>query len=867
MTMRIAVVVDQASDEVIEALEWLLPAAQLTPTTVEDVVARGRESYDLAMLIGDVDARSLRQEPIPLLVCGLRPVVELGMSSGDPKAGEVTGTTTLWSTSDEPDTVATRIADLSEGAAWASPSSSAISVATAFPDRPHQSTVFRYAKGDWMIEDVAPADRTALLLDLQNARKLSRSACQLVWSTLAWAAGKGPAPEYGDTASEPVAAGGQTLRETLGDKEYQEWVHDRVSRKIFLRLGAVGVAGMIAVASLAFQGVKSIITQRVDTSVQSRTAAVERTIPGVVAKTLIDQVLVQEEVEKIALQAATEATSKVVAEETKPDKIRELVQKAVEDKDLLEVLVDAAATQIEESGGIRIQKLLLEELRPDLVDPRLDPNQRVQVLRLLVIFEPEQIRLNEAILDLLGDEHLLTVEIVALALRAFEATTADPVTDETLAAALALLGSPEYLTDATRETFADFIGRLPSGYAPKLRDWIVSREEASVDQEVVALGLSRIGSGNESLEALTDLATSNDAEHQRLGFAGLSLIRRTDFDDTIRREQLTRLWERVKSADVNDTTELFRDDSSIAQLARRLYTAVVTRDYDELERINPPTGSAAGERLIELRDRCAALSEFEQVESRFPSVERMLYWVNNGREQPAEQLALAGASLAGMSLGDILRRFGPEITDPDAYEYLEEVAVRGKRARVPRPAGDRPGVQRHHSGGVLRPAQRRRGRRAGPAVPRFLELRKRAERRGRDLGLRQGRARASLANGPDRGPPPLRARRHAAAPAEPDESRCLRATELGPRRRCGVLRAGPGVRRRDHGQGPEGPAAVLAPVRRRSGYAGSPGRRDPATPGRRRDERRGGRPPAERARHDRDRWPPGTPSSRRCSDV
>ena len=378
---------------------------------------------------------------------------------------------------------------------------------------------------------------------------------------------KDPA-DGGDHPNESRGAAADSVQKeeptrTLSENEYRDWVQDRISAKLLIRitgfLSVLGIAGIIGFGTLAVNFIDSQITLKLPVIKTDILKDLAPTVKGEVASTLLNITDLEEKLKKTAQDVvkmevsqerieglAKEEVKRLVDRETRPERIEELVRTAIIAPKQLDFIVRAVSEEIRLSDGI--QTVLLEQIRPMVLDEKADVNQRASALHMVLIFESQEAELRSLLKDVLASGNDFGTEFYKVALKSFKPADDTHIDAQVLENVMDLCTTRPEMTSATRQAVFSFASRFSAEHAKSLITRIERPNISPIAARFLLDCLIQL-QGDAVVSALVDMATAEKSELSDLGWLGLSLLER---DRAIgfeaRDAALQRLWPVVQNS-------------------------------------------------------------------------------------------------------------------------------------------------------------------------------------------------------------------------------------------------------------------------------------------------------------------------------
>ena len=491
---------------------------------------------DLVVICSQRASSELREAPIPIIACHPKVLFELGMTLamssidfGDTQGKTVQVNDTVFG---HPLTAGLEGVRVISGSAveqgWARPGSNAI-VAATLPDNAAKAVAFGYEQGDPMPALIAVHRRVGFLIGFDHQAKLETDGWKFFDAAVQWAIYNGGLIRQSiERKTATSSSGAASPTKVLSTDEYRDWVQEKVARGVLIKLSTIlsfiGLAGLVAIISLGLNFITSsidnkikTIDDRIDNRIDEKIKVVSNDLEkevndemeGQVAKTLLNtgQILaqLQKEADKIVSNLLDsekiETLVKEAFEKVESEKIASLVKKAFEQEDLRKYLVEAAAREIGETDII--DELLAKRFRPILRDEneQYDVHQRIQALRLILVFGTDAEKLREDLMVLIKDQERADYDLKEIALNSYRPSKDLSQDKGDLDDILNMLKSLKAPTESFRESAVNCIARFPDDHAQQLHDWLKQKKirpnisivlaglvKMQGDKPVVALG-------------------------------------------------------------------------------------------------------------------------------------------------------------------------------------------------------------------------------------------------------------------------------------------------------------------------------------------------------------------------------------------
>ena len=220
--------------------------------------------------------------------------------------------------------------------------------------------------------------------------------------------------------------GPDELSHTLSHKDYREWVYDRIASKLFNRI--VAIVSVVGLAALALIGtyinltIDGQFTDKGDELTKEINDQFKANVSKEVAETLLDvtgireNVLnaVKEQLQPKKIEVLQKLRSKVCCRSDRPHADSGVDPKRNHREGSTGRSGQRRVEQIKTSGGI--QSIILDQVRPAVLDKSKFLNQRARALQLLVIFETDEDNLRSSIREILMSDDIFDRELYEIAL-------------------------------------------------------------------------------------------------------------------------------------------------------------------------------------------------------------------------------------------------------------------------------------------------------------------------------------------------------------------------------------------------------------------------------------------------------------------
>lgn len=414
---------------------------------------------------------------------------------------------------------------------------------------------------------------------------------------------RAPAEVSGPAPAKPPSPTETT--KTLTIDEYREWVHDRVSRGVILKLGttlgAIGLTGLLALMALGQREISNQVGGKLDpigvdlrrgldkthSDLKGELGGLTRDLRDQLHKTVSDvHYRIQGEVAATLLREADlhrqlKLLASKAVEENRPE-IERLSKQAVESAvpAKVETIAEQAVNaEVAKSGGLTA--VLARRLRPiALGDEPAPPSQREQALRLMTIFAPDQKQLRADLIEILARGAASPSEVKNIALQYYRPTH-EP--GEDTAAVTTVLASLKQATSRDVEglDYAVFLSKFSTPQVPVLLDFARDRQASNATVAVVVDALAKLDA-DEATQALVELAGQPDAPHAELAWSALASLPkdRKWKSESARRVAFMELWELVPQRLARIGRSQDRD---LDRFIERLAVAVRANDRRQLD--------------------------------------------------------------------------------------------------------------------------------------------------------------------------------------------------------------------------------------------------------------------------------------------
>ncbi|MCZ6861779.1 MAG: tetratricopeptide repeat protein [Alphaproteobacteria bacterium] len=245
---------------------------------------------------------------------------------------------------------------------------------------------------------------------------------------------------------------------------------------------------------------------------------------------------------QFALKRLTDgmAALHTTASELKENMKREIRDDIENDPALLREVVASAAEEFSKEGAL--DRILVSQLERKVfnVDGKYQPGQRAQALQLMAVFASEPL-LRTHVSFVLKSEPAQNKELIAIALRSYPPGAEFQENHAAVEAVLKLLKDEAPRSDEMRDSYTQFLTRLPSKQVPQIAEWLQGKI-ARPSREIALNSLVKIG-GDETLRALVEFARHDDKAISGLSLRGLSVIDSNTVSPEVRGEALKEIWD------------------------------------------------------------------------------------------------------------------------------------------------------------------------------------------------------------------------------------------------------------------------------------------------------------------------------------
>ena len=582
---------------------------------------------DLVVICSQRASSELREAPIPIIACHPKVLFELGMTLamssidfGYTQGKTVQVNDTVFG---HPLTAGLEGVRVISGSAveqgWARPGSNAI-VAATLPDNAAKAVAFGYEQGDPMPALIAVHRRVGFLIGFDHQAKLETDGWKFFDAAVQWAIYNGGLIRQSiERKTATSSSGAASPTKVLSTDEYRDWVQENVARGVLIKLSTIlsviGIAGLVAIITLGLNFITSSIDKKTG-SIDKKITAMEEKLKnkidekikvvsndlekevndemeGQVAKTLLNtgQILaqLQKEADKIVSNLLDsekiETLVKEAFEKVESEKIASLVKKAFEQEDLRKYLVEAAAREIGETDII--DDILTKRFRPILQDEneQFDIHQRIQALRLILVFGTDAEKLREDLMVLIKDQERADYDLKEIALNSYRPSKdfSQDKGDLDDILNMLMLKSFKTPTESFRESAVNCIARFPDGHAQQLHDFL-KQKKIRPNISIVLAGLVKM-QGDKPVVALGEMIDDKSWGIRKLGWQGLTIIdSQRKIGTTTRQAVLEKLWkvlrDRKLERSISDDKRLPR---RLQQHAAKLYQAAKNNDLASIE--------------------------------------------------------------------------------------------------------------------------------------------------------------------------------------------------------------------------------------------------------------------------------------------
>jgi hypothetical protein len=389
------------------------------------------------------------------------------------------------------------------------------------------------------------------------------------------------------------------IKHTLTEEEYQNWLQDRVSRHVLVRLGTylsfLGLAGLFGLYQLISSGVEEGIRTRtselksgiVDELKDDATTRVK----AEVAHTLLNLPEINELVNKEAEKTAKEAIKRLTDPEiVVPNLLRQIEQ----NQEMLNVI----AKNITKSKTII--SALLEPLRPIVVDPGKDIRERTAALQFLVIFEDPS-NVKPIVTRIILDGSTKGTELRSIALNSYpfqQFSIESSVTMQVLADI-----ENDFENERLVNSYRFFLSRVPTGQVGMLVEWLQSHPKHRATP-ILEQALAKM----KDEDAIRDIDLLTADENFDVSLVGLRIFREIGIN-----------WQLSQEVRINTVKHLMEflasprstDPFSIRGHLGHLHEAILAKDRSRILELKNQQAKWAKNALAEIYDEI----EKEDIES------------------------------------------------------------------------------------------------------------------------------------------------------------------------------------------------------------------------------------------------------------
>jgi tetratricopeptide (TPR) repeat protein len=577
----------------------------LTVQTKSSDIAVGKDAIDkdLILICSRTVSPELRSARTPIVVCQKEALYDLGMTLATPDVdfGTAMGVTNVnVKSAGHPFNLG--ISGLQQvvlggtGIAWAKPNTDAV-IAATIPGTVDKAVLFGYEIGAKMAALAAPSRRVGVLLLGTAASTLTETGWLLFDSAIMWALYGGPSiPQSVPTEGGFWYIEGKPTR-VLSIEEYRGWVEDKVIRRMWAIISIIGVAGIIAIGSIAYAAIGNLVKANVKAELDT---SIDKRVGSHLAEILIDKVQIRSQLDEHAREAVAASMDKAkideltrqaieklatpevlaklaanaVTSELKPQRIQELVQRAFDDPKENEKLVAAAVKQLTETE--QFNTIMTGQLLPIVDDVKQELSEREQALRFLLLFDRDQDELRSELLKVITNADEASRDLCSIALISFSPSK-DPLQDKNaIKTVLKKIGDSENKDEPLKKSYIHFFSRFPSKCALFLTAWLRSTDDAD-GQTLVVDALTGM-QGDEPILQLAELSGDKNKRLRTLAFDALSqLDPNRGIDETGRRRAVEKVW----SVIVESLHNKEEDESGFLQLY--LKRVVSERKADDMQ--------------------------------------------------------------------------------------------------------------------------------------------------------------------------------------------------------------------------------------------------------------------------------------------
>lgn len=486
---------------------------------------------------------------------------------------------------------------------WGRPTSDATVVAT-FPSRESQAAIFAYETGAEMFGLQARHRRVAVLVNLDTPAELASEAVDLIKGCLSWPLD--PAAE--GISSLPATRGKKRppITKVLSVREYEQWVHDRVTWSVLLKLSAVisavGLVGLIAACAFVLNQVSSRLDQMPAKVIDEAKTAAEQEAKQQVAVAMVHSTEVYEEMKKAGMLLVTDEDSDVRKALTKEAKEVVLAEVNKEEfkKQLFKRAENILAVEIGDAMEGKIPGLLAGNARATATDPKVPARERSFPLSLYVMYTRDARQRGAVIRQAVaGDAAKPCLEadadLQSVGFRLYDPSAADPSDNAAMVTSVLsyLSSEPKMGLHLPDSDYVGFLERFPSDDAVTTLDWVATKGGSCRDRHIVFAAISKIlvrQKSEDIVDRLVKLLGSDVAPDVWITlseFQGQLSIADLSIPDETHRELLTDVWTAL-AAEVKRPATTPR--SELPRVTRRsqaydLFRAAISQDIAKIREL------------------------------------------------------------------------------------------------------------------------------------------------------------------------------------------------------------------------------------------------------------------------------------------
>ena len=565
---------------------------------------------DLIIICSRTASRELRRAPIPIAICQTEALYDLGMTLATPDVdfGTASGVTSVnIKSAGHPFNLGIsglqQVSQGGTGIAWAKPSSDAV-IAATIPGTADRAVLFGYDLGAKMAALAAPHRRVAVLISGAVASTLTENGWQLFDSAITWALYGGPTiPQSIPTEGGFWYIEGKPTK-VLSIEEYRNWVEDKVVRRMWAIISIIGLAGILAIGSLAYTTIGNLVKENVNSNItrlqKDLDANLDKRVGSHLAEILVDKAEIKTQLDQrardsvaanmdiakigeltrqaIEKQATPEMIKNLVANavtrELDPQRIQQLLDRAFDDPKENAKLVDAAVKQLTGTG--KFNEILTAELIPIVNDQNQELSEREQALRFLLLFDHDQEELRSELLKVITNSETTSQELCSIALISFSPSKDASQDRNAIGTVLNRIRQDPTPSESLRKSYVQCLSRFPSTNARLLTAWLRTTDDRDARRLVVD-GLIAM-QGDEPITQLAELVSDKDTRLRELGFQALTHIdQNRSIEETSRRRALEKTWSTIL-----DSIRRGREDTS-DMLASYLGQVITASKADDLQ--------------------------------------------------------------------------------------------------------------------------------------------------------------------------------------------------------------------------------------------------------------------------------------------